>query len=192
MPKARWPVASVLGLVILAGWGTPARAGARVGEAAPTFTAPELDGTTFDLAAHRGEVVVMNVWASWCPPCRAEVPVLDAFYRAHHDKGVEVIGLSADGRHDRDAVVKVAQTVRYPCAMLTDATDNGFGPVTTLPVTYVIDAHGVLRAILEPTRSGLTQRELEDVALPLLHGASPRAPAPPPSSPSRDPTPDGG
>src|SRR5258708_1801560 len=67
----------------------------------PSLAVPELDGKTFDLGALRGQVVIVNFWATWCPPCRQEMPMLDAFYRRYHARGVELIGLSADRPHDR-------------------------------------------------------------------------------------------
>ena len=75
-----------------------------VGQPAPSLVVQELDGQTFDLSAVRGKVVVVSFWATWCPPCRAEMPVLDAFYRRYHGQGLEMIGLSADRPHDRSDV----------------------------------------------------------------------------------------
>ncbi len=66
-----------------------------VGQPAPALVAQELSGQTFDLAAQRGKVVVINFWATWCPPCRKEMPALDAFYRKYHSQGTR------DDRHER-------------------------------------------------------------------------------------------
>jgi thiol-disulfide isomerase/thioredoxin len=139
-----------------------------VGKPAPALVVPELDGNVFDLAAQRGKVVIVNVWASWCPPCRAEMPALDAFYRAHHGQGIEMIGLSADDRHERDQVLKAMQTVHYPVAMASDAKANGFGPAKVLPMTYVIDTDGIVRVRLGPDEAPLTEKRLAETALPLL------------------------
>ncbi|TLY80884.1 MAG: TlpA family protein disulfide reductase [Gammaproteobacteria bacterium] len=72
-----------------------------VGDPAPALLVPELDGHGFDLSALRGKVVIVNFWATWCAPCRAEMPVLDAFYRRYHAQGLELLGLSIDDAHDR-------------------------------------------------------------------------------------------
>jgi thiol-disulfide isomerase/thioredoxin len=139
-----------------------------VGQAAPAFIARQLDGATLDLAALRGRVVVVNLWASWCTPCRAEMPMLEAFYRKHQAEGLALVGLSADDLHDRKDVEKAARGVSYPIALLQEAKANGFGNPKALPMTYVIDRQGVIRARLMPTRAGLTEPELAAAVLPLL------------------------
>ena len=127
----------------------------------------ELDGQAFDLAALRGKVVIVSFWATWCPPCRAEMPVLDAFYRRYHGQGLEMIGLSADRPHDRSDVTKVMQSFGYPAAMLDDAKVNDFGTPSALPMTIVIDGHGIVRAELTPDQMG-TEKSLSAAVLPLL------------------------
>lgn len=156
-------------LILLAAAGAPASAAVTVGQPAPKLVVPEVEGTTFDLSQLRGKVVIVNFWATWCTPCREEMPVLDAFYRRQHDRGVEVLGLSMDRSRDREAVKKLMHSVSYPIAIAADAKVNGFGAVRVLPVTFVIDTAGTLRARLIPD-TPLTQKRLEDIVLPLLSG----------------------
>src|SRR5271154_3342557 len=139
-----------------------------VGDAAPALVVPELDGKAFDLSALHGKVVIVNFWATWCPPCRAEMPALDAFYRRYHADGLEMIGVSADRPHDRSDVVKVMQTLSYPVAIMDDATVNNFGPPEVLPVTFVVDSSGILRAEFTPDQTPVTEKSLSDAVLPLL------------------------
>jgi cytochrome c biogenesis protein CcmG, thiol:disulfide interchange protein DsbE len=143
---------------------------AELGQTAPSLVVDELSGQTFDLAAMRGRVVVINFWATWCPPCRQEMPELDAFYRQYHARGIEMIGLSVDRPHDRADVRKVMQSFNYPAAILDDAKDNGFGTPSALPVTYVIDSSGVLRVRLSPNETPVTEKTLAAAVLPLLSG----------------------
>lgn len=145
-----------------------ALAAPEVGQPAPALVVQELNGQTFDLAKQRGKVVIVNFWATWCPPCRQEMPALDAFYRRYHAKGLELIGLSADRPHDRSDVTKVMQSFSYPAAMLDDATANDFGEPTVLPTTYVIDSHGIVRAKLTPNEKPVTETSLAAAVLPLL------------------------
>lgn len=141
---------------------------AEVGQPAPALAATELSGQGFDLGALRGRVTIVNFWATWCPPCRAEMPALDAFYRRYHDQGLEMIGISADRARDRSDVVKVMQSYAYPAAMLGDARTNGFGAPDALPETFVIDQTGVVRAKFRPDQLAVTQQSLAAAVLPLL------------------------
>lgn len=163
-----WSIALVAALLSLIGFGHNARAGMEVGQLAPSLVIPELDGQTFDLGAARGKVVVVNFWATWCPPCREEMPALDAFYRRYRDQGLEMIGLSADRPHDRSDVRKVMQSFSYPAAMLDDAKVNDFGTPNVLPMTVVVDRNGVVRTKLTPDQTPVTEKSLSAAVLPLL------------------------
>lgn len=145
-----------------------ALAAADVGQPAPQLAATELDGHVFDLGALRGKVVIVNFWATWCVPCRAEMPALDAFYRRYHDQGLEMIGISADRPRDRSDVVKMMQAFAYPAAMLRDAKVNGFGAPEAIPVTFVIDQSGIVRAMFRADQTEVTEQSLAAAVLPLL------------------------
>lgn len=146
----------------------PVLAAAETGQPAPPLSGPALDGRGFDLAALRGKVVIVNFWATWCVPCRTEMPALDAFYRRYHDQGVEMIAISADRPRDRRDVVKAMQTMAYPAAMLRDIAANGFGAPEALPVTYVIDQTGVVRAAFRADQMAVTEQSLTAAVAPLL------------------------
>jgi len=155
---------------IFAAIAGPAVAAPAVGEQAPALVATEIDSTKFDLAAFRGKVVIVNFWATWCPPCREEMPAIDAFYTRLHARGVEVIGISVDRSRDRDDVIKVAQTVHYPVAIMADAATNDFGKPAVLPVTYIVDPAGIVRAVMTPDKIPVTEDALERTVTPLLPG----------------------
>ncbi len=138
----------------------PALAGPVVGQPAPALIARQFDGQSIDLAALRGHVVVLNFWASWCTPCRAEMPLLDALAREFRERGVMVIGLSADDRHDRRDALKAAEALNYPLGMLAEATLNEFGAPRALPLTYLIGADGVIRAVLSANRGAVSAEAL--------------------------------
>lgn len=144
-----------------------------VGQPAPPLVVPQLDGHEFDLAKLRGKVVLVNVWATWCSPCRSEMPTLNAFYRRYHSRGLELLGLSIDEAPDAARVRQVMQQFTYPGALASAARVDGFGEPIAVPVTYVIDAKGVIRAQLQAEGpSGVSLQTLEQAVLPLLRQAS--------------------
>ncbi len=104
-----------------------------------------VDGRELDMESLRGKVVVVNFWATWCGPCLAEMPALEALYQRYHDKGLELIAVSVDRPSARDRVKKVASRYHFPVAMASDATKNSFGVPTGVPVTFVMDAEGIGR-----------------------------------------------
>ena len=105
------------------------------------------------------------------------MPRLDAFYSKYRGQGVDLIGISSDRARDREGVQKVMSGFSYPAAMMSDATANGFGRPTELPITYIIGPDGVVHDKLVPTdESGISTATLEGAVLPLLHGTSPSAP----------------
>jgi thiol-disulfide isomerase/thioredoxin len=139
--------AALTGAVLLN--AVTAFAAPRVGQPAPAFVGQTVDGQTLDLSQLRGHVVVVNLWATWCPPCRAEMPMLDAYVLAHRDEGLQLVGLSADRHRDLGEVRKAMQGLHYPAALLADAKTNGFGP------------DGTIKAILVPTDTPLTATRLD-------------------------------
>lgn len=178
MRAAFWSVAFAAAVVVVAGLGPAAHAAADIGQTAPSLVVKQLDGQTFDLSALRGKVVIINFWATWCLPCREEMPALNAFYRRYHDQGLEMIGLSAERPRARSEVTKVMQSFSYPAAMLNDSTADGFGTPSVLPITFVIDRAGVVRVRLTPSETSLTEKGLADVVLPLLLQSGAATPAP--------------
>jgi thiol-disulfide isomerase/thioredoxin len=148
-------------------WASGAEAALRVGGRAPQLIVPTLDARVFDLAALHGKVVIINFWASWCTPCRAEMPQLDAFYRRYHSSGVELLGLSIDEPGDRMAVARIMKSFSYPAALAAAAQVDGFGPPVAVPMTWIIDAQGIVRARLI-AGNAVTEQSLERTVLPLL------------------------
>ena len=139
-----------------------------VGAQAPEVVATQLDGAVFDLEKLKGHVVVVNFWATWCPPCRAEMPMMDAFYRKHHGEGLVMVGLSQDKARDLVQVKNVMAAFAYPAALASDAKVNRFGTFQILPQTYIIDREGRIRAAFGASGKPLTEADLNATVLPLL------------------------
>ena len=141
-----------------------ARAAPEIDEAAPPLVLTALDGTTFDLAKLRGKVVMVNYWATWCAPCRREMPKLDTFYKQYHAQGLEIIGISIDFERDFEKARKAAQAVTYPMALAKAITDDGFGIPKGVPITWIIDIDGKVRDRFIEVRDEL----LNEIVVPLL------------------------
>lgn len=123
----------------------PARANdLQVGRAAPPLVLRTLDGHSIDTRDLRGQVVVVTFWATWCAPCREELPLLSAYAERHAAEGLRVLGFSLDGADDLAKVRTVAATLRFPVGLLGSPWAGGYGRIWRLPVTFVIDRDGRL------------------------------------------------
>jgi peroxiredoxin len=125
----------------------PTATGAQVGMPAPALSATTLSGDPTSLAALRGRVVLLNVWATWCEPCRQELPELAELHRRVAPRGAEVIAVSVDRERSRDEVNAFVTKRALPFAVWLDPDDrisSALG-VATLPATILIDREGTIR-----------------------------------------------
>jgi len=111
----------------------------------PPVSFATLDGREGTLDSLRGKVVLVNFWATWCPYCRHEMPAMEAFYRDYAGKGFEILAFSVD-----DDPGKVMQFMRengytFPAAMAGVATQQAFGGISRVPVSFILDRDGKLR-----------------------------------------------
>jgi cytochrome c biogenesis protein CcmG, thiol:disulfide interchange protein DsbE len=157
-------IAMVIIIVVLASASGRASAAPDIGEEAPPLVLTTFDGSTLDLAKMRGKVVMVNYWATWCAPCRKEMPKLDAFYRRYHAQGLEIIGISIDFERDLEKARKAARAVTYPTAVAKDITNDGFGILKGVPITWIIDVDGKVRDRFIDIRDEL----LNGIVVPLL------------------------
>ena len=124
------------------------------GARAPELGARTLDGQTLRMADLRGKVVIVDFWASWCEPCREEMPVLERLYRRYREQGLVVVGVSVD-RTERNARGFLRRTrVSFP--IIHDASHaiaNRYSP-PKMPSSYIVDRRGVIRHVHEGFRAG--------------------------------------
>lgn len=147
------------------------------GKPAPPLRAQLLGGGTFDSASQRGNVIVVNFWATWCKPCREEMPALEAFYRAHRAEGLEVIAISIEETGDIDKVRTAMKNFSFPAALASSAQAQGYGRLWRIPITFIIDRRGVLRFDGFKFAKALDLRTLEKIVTPLLREPRGGAPA---------------
>ena len=110
---------------------------------APDFSLTTMDGGTFQLDNHLGDIVVMNFWATWCAPCRREIPDLVELQEEFGDQGVQFIGVSFD-QGSPDAVRDFIEEydINYPIAIDDGTVRDKYGPIDVLPMTLVIGPKG--------------------------------------------------
>lgn len=104
-----------------------------------------IDGAPFSIAAARGHVVLVNFWATWCAPCRAELPAIDAYARAHATEGLEVIAISLDAGARVSRLRAATAPYAFGVAALDDVKMPRGAIPTSLPATLVFDRAGALR-----------------------------------------------
>ena len=118
-----------------------------IGETAPRYAATTLAGDSASTSALAGKVVLLNVWATWCAPCRAEIPYLQSLYEQHRAEGLEIVGVSVDARGQESAITDFANEFRmtYPIWRDPDERVQSLYMALGVPSSYLIDRAGILR-----------------------------------------------
>jgi thiol-disulfide isomerase/thioredoxin len=132
----------------------------------PALSLRDLQGRRLRLSDYKGKVVLLNFWATWCPPCRAEIPDLVKMQREYKSRGLQVIGIT----YPPETAGEVRQFTRklrinYPVALGTKETRSLFDQSETLPLTILIDREGNIRDRIEGI---LLPEEFEQKIKPLL------------------------
>ncbi len=147
MLKKQWKQFFVIALLlfITAGCGNNKenKQGATGSTPAYAFKLTTLEGKTVTLDDYKGKALILDIWDTWCPPCKAEIPDFIALYDEYNDKGLEILG-AAIGREGTQAVANFAKQykINYPNAIITPDFIPGVGGVSGIPTTFVIDKKG--------------------------------------------------
>jgi cytochrome c biogenesis protein CcmG/thiol:disulfide interchange protein DsbE len=133
-----------------------------VDKAAPDFQVTTLDGEKLTLADFKFEVLVINFWATWCGPCKTELPMLDAYYRQQQYSGLRILAVTTEDSLPISKLKPLAAVLTIPMAR---HFKGPYGPMRGVPTNFVIDRHGVLRYA---KAGALTFDDMQSVLAPLL------------------------
>ena len=115
--------------------------------AAPDFTLHVMNGANLRLQEQRGRVVMVNFWATWCGPCRQEMPQLNRLYEKYHAAGFVLLGINVDDDTSKAAEVAGKLGVTFPVLLDTDKTVSKLYELSTMPSTVIIDRDGKVRYV---------------------------------------------
>ena len=136
-------------LLLVAGCTRSAEGPSRVeiGVEAPSYAARNLGGDSVSLALLRGKPVLLNVWATWCLPCKEEIPYLESLHEKYAAQGLQIVGVSVDARGDESKIEEFARDFQmtYPIWRDPDERVNTRFLAIGVPSTYIIDRDGILR-----------------------------------------------
>ncbi|MBW6528842.1 TlpA family protein disulfide reductase [Sphingomonas sp. RHCKR7] len=158
-------------LCALAGALLAAPAAARdlkVGQPAPPIELTLVDGSKTTLADHKGEVVLLNFWATWCVPCRAELPLLDGYYRRARQHGLSVFAVATDGSAPLHRLKPVFAAMAIPAVRRIKGMS---AEMPAVPTNYIIDRAGVVRYA---KAAALDLDDLNRELIPLLNEPAPK------------------
>lgn len=148
---------------------TAATAAIKVGDQAPDYELPLIDGTKIRSADLRGQVVVLNFWATWCGPCKAELPLLDNYYRLRKDHGLRVFAIATEDSLPAFRLKPLFAAMAIPSAR---RIKGKFVVMGALPTNYIIDRAGVVRYA---KAGAFDLDDLNRILVPMLREPAPTA-----------------
>jgi thiol-disulfide isomerase/thioredoxin len=116
---------------------------------APQFTLDSIEGKKVSLSEYKGRPLVVNFWATWCGPCKVEMPWFEEFSKKYAADGFEVLGVADDADAGKDAIAKSAHKlgVTYPILLADDAMEKAYGDPEVLPMSFYVDKTGKVTAV---------------------------------------------
>lgn len=122
---------------------------------------PDLNGKQVKVSDFRGKWIIVNYWATWCPPCAAEIPELNAFHKKHQASDAVVLGINIE-KEDIAYVKEFAADfkISYPILVADDLLSSPYGRITALPTTFIIARDG---SLFQKIVGGVTQQRLENI-----------------------------
>lgn len=146
-------------------WFRPPAWVSELKQPAPSVQTVTLNGKTISLQDLRGQVVLVNYWASWCPYCRHEMPDMERFYRDYRRQGFTILAFSTDDNESDARALLAKEGYTFPAAMSRPSDNAAFGGVSRLPTSFIIDKRGIIRHKIS---GQVHYARLQDLVEPLL------------------------
>jgi thiol-disulfide isomerase/thioredoxin len=142
------------------------------GKQAPNFTLVDLEGKKVSLSDYKGRPVLVNFWATWCGPCKVEMPWFEEFRKQYSAQGLEILGLADDVDVGKDKIAKAAQQtgVSYPILMTDGKVQEAYGGLDVLPVSFYVDKTG--KVVLQTAGLGSKERLEQNIKKLIASGGS--------------------
>lgn len=176
MPKTQRIAFYLIALIAGAAWiffsadptaSTSRSSAPQAGFTAPDFTLTSLDGTEYTLSELKGQAVLVNLWATWCPPCRAEMPAIEKMYQEYKDRGLVVLAVDMTYQDDPQKVAPFAQEYGLTFPILLDQAGvvGSAYQLRSLPSSYFIDRFGIIQEVIigGPMAEALLRTRIEQI-----------------------------
>ena len=146
--------------------------GPKLNQPAPAFHVTTMDGRELSLDDFKGQVVVLNFWATWCVPCREELPLLDGYYKMQKKYGLQILAVTTEDSAPLSKLRPVAQALAFP---MVRRLKGPYRVLDGVPTNYIIDRAGILRYA---KADAFSLDDLNRLLVPLLREPPPEAPPP--------------
>ncbi len=153
----------LLGLLFSALAATSLASSGLTGQAAPDFALKSASGENLRLSEYRGDVVMVNFWATWCGPCRQEMPLLDELYSRYGRVGFSLLGVNIDDNSSKAMNMVSELGVSFPVLFDSNKTVSKLYEVEAMPVTVLIDREGTIRYVHNGYKPGYEEKYLDQI-----------------------------
>jgi len=133
------------------------------GQSAPDFSLKSFSGETLSLSTYKGEVVMINFWATWCGPCRQEMPILDELYSRYERAGFKLLGVNIDDDPNRAREMLTELGVSFPVLFDSEKEVSALYAVQAMPVSVMVDREGTVRYTHHGYRPGYEDKYLDQI-----------------------------